>query len=98
LFLSQELIPFDFSIEDEKLRLQRLYEASGKLSFLHAMLPKLKEKGHRILIFSQMTSMLDIIEDYLNLMDYKFCRLDGQTSQIQRQHNIDAFNGLISIY
>ncbi len=44
---------------------QRLVEASGKLLLLKPMLSKLKEKGHRVLIFSQFQIVLDILEEFL---------------------------------
>lgn len=43
-------------------------------SCLRQLLPRLKEGGHRVLLFSQMTSMLDILEDFLNHLNFKFCR------------------------
>ncbi|KAF9197606.1 hypothetical protein BGZ49_001880, partial [Haplosporangium sp. Z 27] len=69
-----------------------LIEAGGKLELLHNMLPKLKQNGHRVLIFSTMTRLLDILEDYLNGEHYNFVRLDGSTSSSDRQARIDKFN------
>ncbi|KAI1315973.1 hypothetical protein EDD11_010555 [Mortierella claussenii] len=69
-----------------------LIEAGGKLELLHNMLPKLKQNGHRVLIFSTMTRLLDILEDYLNGERYNFVRLDGSTSSSDRQARIDRFN------
>ncbi|KAG8945049.1 hypothetical protein FRC00_010282, partial [Tulasnella sp. 408] len=71
---------------------QRLIEASGKLRFLETMLPKLKERGHRVLLFSQFTIALDIIEDFIQGEGYKFLRLDGDTKSDQRQRDMDEFN------
>ncbi|CAI4215170.1 unnamed protein product [Parascedosporium putredinis] len=51
---------------DSKKMHRNLVEASGKLLLLELMLPKLKEQGHRVLIFSQFLSQLDIIEDFLS--------------------------------
>jgi len=42
------------------------------------------EKGHRILIFSQMTSLLDILQDYCSFRGYNHCRIDGSTEMISR--------------
>ncbi|ORX90888.1 hypothetical protein K493DRAFT_229389 [Basidiobolus meristosporus CBS 931.73] len=70
----------------------RLIEASGKLALLDRMLKKLKEQGHRVLIFSQFQIMLDILEDYLVCEDYKFLRIDGATPGEVRQQYIDAYN------
>jgi chromodomain-helicase-DNA-binding protein 4 len=69
-----------------------LVEASGKLSFLSKILPKLKERGHRVLIFSQFLHMLDLLEDFLNGIGFRYGRLDGSTATIDRQHMIDEFN------
>ncbi|KAK8834661.1 choline dehydrogenase 6 [Tritrichomonas musculus] len=69
-----------------------LVRNSGKMILLDKLLRKLKQDGHRVLIFSQMTAMLDIIQDYLNLVDYKFCRIDGDVRSEIRQVNIDEFN------
>ena len=71
---------------------KRLVEASGKLRLMDRMLEKLKQKGHRVLIFSQSTQMLDILEDYLSYKEYRFERIDGQVSVSQRQAAIDKFN------
>jgi chromodomain-helicase-DNA-binding protein 4 len=69
-----------------------LVEASGKLSFLAKILPKLKEGGHRVLIFSQFLDMLNLLEDFLTGIGFRFVRLDGSTATVERQHMIDEFN------
>jgi SWI/SNF-related matrix-associated actin-dependent regulator of chromatin subfamily A member 5 len=106
-----------------------LWEQSGKLSLLHKLLRKLKERvrkgkeltvslvgfgvphdvhsdfvhltvftstlfsqGSRVLIFSQMTRMLDILEDYLRLVGYEYCRIDGNTDGEKRDSQMDEFN------
>lgn len=69
-----------------------LVKASGKLIVLHKMLRQLKETGHRVLIFSQMTKMLDILEDFLEAEKYKYERIDGGITGAQRQEAIDRFN------
>jgi len=56
------------------------------------MLRILKEQGHRVLIFSQMTKMLDILEDFLEGEEYKYGRIDGDVTGSQRQDAIDRFN------
>ena len=58
---------------------------SGKMVVLDKLLPRLKEEGSRVLIFSQMTRMMDILEDYCLWRGYKYCRLDGQTAHVDRQ-------------
>ncbi|XP_027201651.2 chromodomain-helicase-DNA-binding protein 4-like isoform X2 [Dermatophagoides pteronyssinus] len=69
-----------------------LVKASGKLIVLQKMLRKLKEDGHRVLIFSQMTQMLDVLEDFLEAEGYKFERIDGGVTGSVRQEAIDRFN------
>jgi len=69
-----------------------LVENCGKLVILDKLLPKLKEQGSRVLIFSQMTRMLDILEDYAYWKQFSYCRLDGQTAHEEREKSIDAFN------
>lgn len=71
---------------------QHLIDNCGKLVILDKLLPKLKEQDSRVLIFSQMTRMLDILEDYAHWRGYKYCRLDGQTAHEDREKSIDEFN------
>ncbi|KAI8470648.1 MAG: P-loop containing nucleoside triphosphate hydrolase protein [Monoraphidium minutum] len=72
--------------------LELLTEASGKLSVLDRLLGKLKEKGHRVVMFTQFTLMLDILQDYCERKGHNFRRLDGSTNRIQRMINIEEFN------
>lgn len=69
-----------------------MVEASGKMVLLHKLLPKLFSQGSRVLLFSQMTRLLDIIDDYLRWCGYPYCRIDGSTPGIERQERIDIFN------
>ncbi|KAM0917905.1 hypothetical protein ACQ4PT_009309 [Festuca glaucescens] len=64
----------------------------GKLEMLDRLLPKLKATGHRVLLFSTMTRLLDVMEDYLVWKKYKYLRLDGHTSGHERGALIDKFN------
>ena len=71
---------------------EHLIEASGKLIILDRLLKKLYEEGnHKVLIFSQMTMVLDILEDYCNYRTYSYCRIDGSTDMTSRDNQIDAF-------
>ncbi|XP_053675987.1 chromodomain-helicase-DNA-binding protein Mi-2 homolog [Anopheles nili] len=72
--------------------LQSLTKAAGKLVLLEKMLKLLKSQGHRVLIFSQMTKMLDILEDFLEGLGYKYERIDGGITGSIRQEAIDRFN------
>lgn len=69
-----------------------LVENCGKLAVLDKLLPRLKEQGSRVLIFSQMTRVLDVLEDYAYWRQFAYCRLDGQTAHEEREKAIDAFN------
>eukprot|EP01114_Cavostelium_apophysatum_P015131 TRINITY_DN4061_c0_g2_i1.p1 TRINITY_DN4061_c0_g2~~TRINITY_DN4061_c0_g2_i1.p1 ORF type:complete len:648 (-),score=235.27 TRINITY_DN4061_c0_g2_i1:56-1999(-) len=71
---------------------EHLVTNSGKMVVLDKLLPKLKANGSRVLIFSQMTRLLDILEDYLAFRDYEYCRIDGSTSGEDREKAIDDFN------
>ncbi|XP_063719621.1 lymphoid-specific helicase-like isoform X2 [Symsagittifera roscoffensis] len=67
-------------------------DTSGKMQLLDRMLEKLKQRGHKVLLFSQWTSILDIIEDSLSHRNYRYCRIDGNCSLADRQSQIDEFN------
>ncbi|XP_067267229.1 chromodomain-helicase-DNA-binding protein 4a isoform X1 [Chanodichthys erythropterus] len=69
-----------------------LTKAAGKLLLLQKMMRKLKDGGHRVLIFSQMTKMLDLLEDFLENEGYKYERIDGSITGGMRQEAIDRFN------
>jgi helicase SWR1 len=64
----------------------------GKLQTLDKLLRKLQAGGHRALIFTQMTKVLDILEQFLNIHGHKYLRLDGATKIEQRQILTDRFN------
>ncbi|CAA3015086.1 PHOTOPERIOD-INDEPENDENT EARLY FLOWERING 1 isoform X1 [Olea europaea subsp. europaea] len=64
----------------------------GKLQELSALLRRLKYEGHRALIFTQMTKMLDILEAFINLYGYTYMRLDGSTPPEERQTLMQRFN------
>eukprot|EP00027_Filamoeba_sp_ATCC50430_P005766 CAMPEP_0168547732 /NCGR_PEP_ID=MMETSP0413-20121227/4191_1 /TAXON_ID=136452 /ORGANISM="Filamoeba nolandi, Strain NC-AS-23-1" /LENGTH=886 /DNA_ID=CAMNT_0008578001 /DNA_START=270 /DNA_END=2931 /DNA_ORIENTATION=+ len=72
--------------------LEGLIKNSGKLILLDKLLVRLKETGHRVLIFSQMVRMLDILSDYLSGRGFQFQRLDGSMSSDQRQKAMHHFN------
>eukprot|EP00980_Cylindrotheca_fusiformis_P030318 scaffold24653_cov157-Cylindrotheca_fusiformis.AAC.2 len=68
-----------------------LSQGSGKFVLLDKLLPRLKQDGHRILLFSQFKIMLDILEDYLTTRSMKFERIDGSITGPKRQQAIDRF-------
>ena len=78
--------------EDAPSMGDHLITTSGKLTILDRLLFKLqKEGGHRVLIFSQMTMVLDILEDYCNYRRFAYCRIDGSTDMDSRDEQISSF-------
>ncbi|MBA0862859.1 hypothetical protein Goshw_013772 [Gossypium schwendimanii] len=71
---------------------------SAKCQALAKLLPSLKRSGHRVLIFSQWTSMLDILEWTLDVIGVTYKRLDGSTQVTDRQTIVDDFNNDTSIF
>ncbi|XP_060556043.1 chromodomain-helicase-DNA-binding protein 1-like isoform X4 [Ruditapes philippinarum] len=72
--------------------LQTLIRGSGKLILLDKLLLRLREKGHRVLIFSQMVRLLDIVSEYLQLRHFQYQRLDGSIRGDLRKSALDHFN------
>ncbi|CAN6628071.1 ATP-dependent helicase Fun30p [Trichomonascus vanleenenianus] len=70
---------------------EEMFLSSGKVQKLCEMLPKMKANGDRVLLFSQFTQMLDILEKVLSKLDIEFIRMDGQTGVDVRQDMIDTF-------
>lgn len=79
-------------INNKQEAYRQLLEASGKLYLLDKMMVKLKDQGHRVLIYSQFQHMLDILEDYLSYKHWNYERIDGKISGVERQIRIDRFN------
>lgn len=73
-------------------QLENLIRGSGKLFLLDKLLRRLKETGHRVLIFSQMVRMLDLIAEYLTFRRFAFQRLDGSIKGEIRRQALDHFN------
>ncbi|XP_042397982.1 ISWI chromatin-remodeling complex ATPase CHR11-like isoform X2 [Zingiber officinale] len=71
---------------------ENLITNAGKMVLLDKLLPKLKERDSRVLIFSQMTRLLDILEDYLLYRGYQYCRIDGNTGGEERDASVETFN------
>ncbi|KAM4552935.1 chromodomain-helicase-DNA-binding protein 2 isoform 3-T4 [Fundulus diaphanus] len=72
--------------------LQALVRGSGKLVLMDKLLTRLRERGNRVLIFSQMVRMLDILAEYLTKKRYPFQRLDGSIKGEIRKQALDHFN------
>lgn len=69
-----------------------LTKASGKMELLAKMLKVLRRDNHRVLIFSQMTRNLDLLEDFMAHHGYGYERIDGSVMGPKRQESIDRFN------
>ena len=92
---AEDKILEDFGPDADKnayKQLDAMIRSSGKMILIDKLLPKLKSDGHRILIFSQMTNLLDILSDYLNMKGFSHFRIDGKVRGDQRQQLIDKFN------
>ncbi|KFP76139.1 SWI/SNF-related matrix-associated actin-dependent regulator of chromatin subfamily A containing DEAD/H box 1, partial [Acanthisitta chloris] len=84
-------------INDFKLDMDRILD-SGKFRALERILSDLKEKGDRVVLFSQFTMMLDILEVFLKHRQHRYIRLDGKTQISDRIHLIDQFNTDMGIF
>ncbi|RQM28953.1 hypothetical protein B5M09_002311 [Aphanomyces astaci] len=80
--------PIDFDI----------VRSAGKFELLDRMLPKLHAAGHRVLMFSQMTQLMHVLEDYFNYRGFRYLRLDGSTSADEREQRMFMFNAPDSPY
>ncbi len=89
-------------LDEEALARFALVQSSGKLVLIAKLLPKLRQDGHKVLIFSQMVRVLDLIEEFVNHMrhvssslismfSYPFERIDGNVRGDLRQAAIDRF-------
>jgi ATP-dependent DNA helicase len=72
---------------------ETLVTSSGKMLLLDSLLPDLLKRGHKVLIFSQFKTQLDLLSSYATqLRGWPVCRIDGTVSQTDRQEQIKAFN------
>ncbi|OBZ86833.1 Chromatin structure-remodeling complex subunit snf21, partial [Choanephora cucurbitarum] len=85
-------------INPYKISNELLYRVSGKFELLDRMLPKLRATGHRVLIFFQMTQIMDIMEDFCIYRGYRHLRLDGSTKSDDRSNLLHLFNAPDSPY
>jgi chromodomain-helicase-DNA-binding protein 1 len=75
-----------------KTLVETLIPASGLIILLDKLLLRLREKGHRVLLFSQVVRMLDILSDYCRMRGFPFQRLDGSMSNGRRVRVVDHCN------
>lgn len=76
----------------KKIFADQLVQSSGKMVLLMKLLPKLQSGGHKILIFSQMVKVLNLLEELLKLNNYSYERLDGSTRASARNAAVERFN------
>jgi superfamily II DNA/RNA helicase len=76
----------------ESMEQECIVQASGKLILLDKLLPKLQADGHKVLIFSQFRIMLDVLQDYIELRQFSFERIDGAITGKRRQQAIDKYS------
>ena len=95
--------PFVFEQVEEQMNPSKtnndlLWRTAGKFELLDRMLPKFRATGHRILMFFQMTQIMNIMEDFLRLRDFQYLRLDGATKSDDRSDLLAQFNAPNSPY
>lgn len=78
--------------------MRRFVTDSGKLAKLDQLLRQLKEGGHRVLLYFQMTRMIDLMEEYLTYRSYKYLRLDGSTKLEDRRDTVADFQSKPEIF
>lgn len=71
---------------------ETIITSSGKMLLLDRLLPELFKRGHKVLIFSQFTTQLDILTDYCVYRGFNACRIDGAVGQKDRAQQIELFN------
>lgn len=77
---------------------QTLITDAGKLSVLDSLLTRLKSQGHRVLIYSQMTKMIDLLEEYMWHRKYRYMRLDGSSKISARRDMVADFQSRADIF
>ena len=71
---------------------------SGKMVVLDKLLSQLKREGHRVLLYSQMTRMIDILEDFMSYRRHKYIRLDGSSKISDRRDMVEDFQTRTDIF
>lgn len=85
-------------VDPTHMNVDLLWRAAGKFELLDRILPKFFKTGHRVLIFFQMTQIMDIMEDYLRTRGMHYLRLDGATKAEERSNMLNLFNDENSPY
>jgi SNF2 family DNA or RNA helicase len=89
--IHQLCLLYSYSLSSLILNEENLFQCN-KINYLKELLPSLVQDDHRVLLFSQWTKILDILEILMNYLNYQFVRLDGSTPIKERQEIIDEFN------
>jgi SNF2 family DNA or RNA helicase len=79
------------TVDYTKLFGEQLVKSSGKMVLMEKLLQKLFDGGHKVLVFSQMVRVLDLLEELLKIKKYRYERLDGSTSSSSRTHAVERF-------
>ncbi|KAI6953558.1 chromatin remodeling complex SWI/SNF component SWI2, partial [Hortaea werneckii] len=95
--------PFVFEEVEDQMNSSRMtndliWRTAGKFELLDRILPKFRATGHRVLIFFQMTQIMNIMEDFLRWRGLKYLRLDGSTKADDRSELLKEFNAPGSDY
>lgn len=90
--------PVEHLINPTQLNNALLWRTAGKFELLDRVLPKFHATNHRVLIFFQMTQIMDIMEDFMRLLGYQYLRLDGGTKADERSDLLKKFNAPDSPY
>ncbi|KAJ5573671.1 uncharacterized protein N7459_008098 [Penicillium hispanicum] len=95
--------PFVFEPVEDQMNPTRmtndlLWRTAGKFELLDRILPKFRATGHRVLMFFQMTQIMNIMEDFLRMRGLKYLRLDGSTKSDDRSDLLKVFNDPNSEY
>lgn len=77
---------------------EKMITDSDKMVALDRLLAKLKREGHRVLVYSQMTRMIDILEDFMVYRRHKYIRLDGSSRISERRDMVDDFQTKSDIF
>lgn len=77
---------------------EKMITDSDKMAVLDRLLAKLKREGHRVLVYSQMTRMIDILEDFMVYRRHKYIRLDGSSRISERRDMVDDFQTKSDIF
>ena len=90
--------PVEDQMNPDKLTNDLLWRTAGKFELLDRILPKFQASGHRVLMFFQMTQIMNIMEDFFRLRGLQYLRLDGSTKSDDRSELLKQFNAPNSPY